>query len=63
MAPRPTLMPPPLLSVEEAAEITQTCTKWIRTQIAAGGLRAHRFGRMVRIAPEDLAVFIRSHRD
>jgi excisionase family DNA binding protein len=56
-------MPPPLLSVEEAAEITQTCTKWIRTQIAAGRLRAHRFGRMVRIAPEDLAAFIRSHRD
>lgn len=60
---RATAADAPLMTVEDAARITCTCDKWIRLQIAAGRLRAHRFGRMVRIAKDDLAAFIRGHRD
>ncbi|PWC58305.1 hypothetical protein TSH58_30540 [Azospirillum sp. TSH58] len=51
-----------MLTVEQVADITQTCSRWIREQIKAGHLHAHRFGRLVRIAPEDLEVFIKMHR-
>ena len=60
---RPSPAPAPLHTVEEAAAITRTCTKWIYAQIRAGNLRVHRFGRIVRIDPEDLKAFIRGHRD
>ena len=51
-----------LITVAEAAEITGVCTKWIRTQISQGNLKSHRFGRLVRISPEDLEAFIKSPR-
>jgi excisionase family DNA binding protein len=53
---------PHLLTIEQAAEITQTCGRWIRDQVRAENLRAHRFGRMLRIAPDDLEAFIKRHR-
>lgn len=52
-----------LLTIEQAAEITQTCSRWIREQVKAENLRAHRFGRMIRIAQDDLAAFIKYHRN
>ena len=51
-----------LLTVEHAAELTQASSKWIRLQIKAGKLRAHRLGRAIRIAPEDFEQFLRSIR-
>jgi excisionase family DNA binding protein len=53
----------PLLTVEDAARLTQTSTKWIRNQIRLGKLRIIRFGRAIRITREDLEAFIKSHRD
>ena len=52
----------PLLTVEDAARLTQTSTKWIHAQIRQGRLRAIRFGRAIRITREDLEAFIKSHR-
>jgi excisionase family DNA binding protein len=51
-----------LLTVADAAEITGVCTRWIRTQISQGNLKSHRFGRLVRITPEDLEAFIKGRR-
>jgi excisionase family DNA binding protein len=62
MAKRHPTLEHPLLTVADAAEITGVCTKWIRTQISQGNLKSHRFGRLVRISPEDLEAFIKSRR-
>jgi excisionase family DNA binding protein len=51
-----------LLTVAEAADIVGACPKWVRSQIAQGNLKAHRFGRLVRISPEDLEAFIKGRR-
>ena len=43
-----------LLTVREVAELEATSTKTIRRRIAAGELRAIRYGRSLRIRPQDL---------
>jgi excisionase family DNA binding protein len=53
----------PLLTVEDAARLTQTSTRWIQTQIRQRRLRAIRFGRAIRITREDLEAFVKSHRN
>jgi excisionase family DNA binding protein len=53
----------PLLTVEDAARLTQTSTKWIYAQIRQGRLRATRLGRAIRIAREDWEAFLKSLRD
>ena len=53
----------PLLTVQDAARLTQTSTKWIYAQIRQGRLRAIRFGRAIRILRKDLEEFVRSLRD
>jgi excisionase family DNA binding protein len=53
----------PLLTVKDAARLTQTSTKWIYAQIRQGRLRAIRFDRAIRILPKDLKEFVRSLRD
>jgi excisionase family DNA binding protein len=53
----------PLLTVEDAARLTQTSTKWIYAQIRLGRLRVIRFGRKIRITRADLEEFIKSYRD
>jgi excisionase family DNA binding protein len=51
-----------LLTVAEAADITGTCGKWVRSQIDKGNLKSHRFGHLLRISAEDLEAFIKSRR-
>jgi excisionase family DNA binding protein len=51
-----------LLTVADAADIIGACPKWVRSQISQENLKSHRFGRLVRISPEDLEAFIKSRR-
>jgi excisionase family DNA binding protein len=52
----------PLLTVEDAARLTQTSTKWIYAQIRLGRLAVIRCGRMIRVSRKNLEEFIRSLR-
>ena len=49
-------------TVKEVAEICRVNTKTVRRWIDRGELVAHRFGRQLRIAPADLAVFVKLRR-
>jgi excisionase family DNA binding protein len=53
---------PQLLTIPQLAERLGVCTRTIRRQIAAGELRAHRFGRQVRVSEEDAIAFIAARR-
>ena len=46
-----------LLTVEKVAELEATSTKTIRRRIAAGELRAMKYGRSFRIRPQDLRAY------
>ena len=46
-----------LLTVEEVAELESVSPKTIRRRIAAGDLRAIRYGRALRIRPQDLRAY------
>ena len=52
-----------LLSYQEAAEILGVSDRTIWTLVRRKQLAAVRFGRMVRIDPEDLKTFIRKGKD
>jgi excisionase family DNA binding protein len=54
---------PRLLSVDAVAEQLGMCAKTIRRLIDRGELRAHRFGRAIRVSEDDLAVFIKMGRE
>jgi excisionase family DNA binding protein len=47
-----------LLTVDEAAKLTKVSTATIYRMVQSGELRGVRFGRLVRIAQEDLAILI-----
>lgn len=48
-------------SIEEVADLLRVSPRTVRRWIKAGQLRAHRFGRTMRIACEDLQDFIARH--
>lgn len=43
-----------LLTVREVAHLENECERTIRRRIASGDLRAIRYGRQLRIRPQDL---------
>jgi excisionase family DNA binding protein len=52
----------PLLTIPEVAEHLKVDARTISRRIKDGKIRAYRFGRLVRVSPEDLASFISTHR-
>jgi excisionase family DNA binding protein len=52
----------PLLTIPDVAKHLKVDSRTIRRRIEDGELRAYRFGRLVRVSPEDLASFINTHR-
>ena len=61
--PRPNSRVPRAFSMDELADRWDVSTKTISRWIAAGKLRAHRIGRVVRISEEDALAFWATHRD
>lgn len=53
---------PRLLTVDDTAERLNVCTKTVRRWIARNELPVHRLGRGVRVAEDDLTVFLSKHR-
>ena len=51
-------LPCKLLTVEQTAERLAVCSKTVRRLISAEQLRAVRIGRAVRIAEDDLRVYL-----
>ena len=49
-------------TIPEVAERLNVCERTVRRWIESGALRAHRFGRLVRISQTDLAAFLAAHR-
>ena len=49
----------PLLTIKQAAALLQVSEKTMRRRIAEGGLVAHRVGAQWRIAPRDVADYLR----
>jgi excisionase family DNA binding protein len=49
---------PRLLPLDEVAHTLHVSIKTVRRWIQQGALHAHQFGRQLRVAEEDLAVFI-----
>jgi excisionase family DNA binding protein len=49
---------PKLYVVDEVAEILRTSTRTVRRRIAKGKIKACRFGRLVRVHPDDLAAYV-----
>jgi excisionase family DNA binding protein len=52
----------PLLTIKQAAALLQVSEKTIRRRIEEGGLVAHRIGARLRIAPRDVADYLRDRR-
>ena len=52
----------PLLTPEEAAEILKTSVKTVYRRIKSKSLPAIQDGRVIRIHPADLRVYIAAHR-
>ena len=52
----------PLLTISQAAALLQVSEKTLRRRIAEGGLVAHRVGAQWRIAPRDVAEYLRESR-
>ena len=48
-------------SVKQVAELLQRSQKSVRRDIAAGKLKAHRFGKSIRIGDGDLADYVDAH--
>ena len=51
----------PLLTIPEVAKHLKVDPKTVTRRIKDGELRAHRFGRLMRVSQEDLASFINTH--
>ena len=52
----------PLLTVKQAAALLQVSEKTIRRRMAEGELVAHRIGAQWRLAPRDVADYLRDRR-
>lgn len=50
------------LSVDDVAQELGVSPKHVRRAIARGELRVHRFGRAIRVAPDDLERYVGQHR-
>jgi excisionase family DNA binding protein len=50
-------------TVSEVAELLRVSTRTVRRRINAGHLVAHRVGRLIRIAENDLRAFLASYRE
>jgi excisionase family DNA binding protein len=50
--------PPRFYSIDEVADLLRVSLRTVRRWIKGGKLRAHRFGRTLRIAHDDLQKFI-----
>lgn len=55
-------LPDRLFSISQAADQLGISEKGVRRAIGRGDLAAHRIGRLLRIADEDLAAFVAMHR-
>lgn len=53
---------PRLVSIKEVATQLNVSTKTVRRLIASGELHVHRLGRQIRIAEDDLTVFLAKRR-
>lgn len=58
----PAISLPKLLTIKQVAEFSQFSTRQIRRWIKNGSLQASLFGRSWRIAENDLALFLTSHK-
>jgi excisionase family DNA binding protein len=54
----PNMQLPKLLTIKQVATFTQFSTRQIRRWIKSGALKAIQFGRSLRIAENDLALFL-----
>ena len=52
------MSPPSFFTLDEVADRLQVSTRTLRRWIAAGELKAHRLGGVVRISGEDLRAFL-----
>ena len=59
----PRRAPPALLTVGQVADHLGASTRHVRRLIARGELPVHRFGRLVRISPDDLVRLIAASRE
>ena len=59
---KPQARPSQLYSIKQIAQHCDVSTKTIRRWIDAGDLRAHRLGRQMRIAQDDIAAFLAARR-
>jgi excisionase family DNA binding protein len=55
--------PVPFLTIGEIAESLHVSTKSVRRWIKSRSLKAHRFGRSVRVSQPDYAAFLALRRD
>lgn len=53
---------PKLRTIDETAEVLNVSPRTVCRLIDAGALPVHRFGRLVRISDDDLAVFLACNR-
>jgi excisionase family DNA binding protein len=54
---------PQLRTIDETAEVLNTSPRTVRRLIDSGALRVHRFGRLVRVSDDDIAVLLAASRD
>ena len=59
---RQQMLPEKLLTETEASEVLNCSVRTIRRRIKAGELAVIRDGRLIRIQPEDLRIYIRTRR-
>jgi len=50
-----------LLTLDEAADLFQVSLRGIKRRVDEGSIRAFKIGRLVRIAPKDLAAYLEDH--
>ena len=51
-----------LRTIDETAEVLNVSPRTVRRLVAADALRVHRFGRLVRVSDDDIAVFLAASR-
>jgi excisionase family DNA binding protein len=60
--PKPNAQVPQFMTVPEYAEHLGVCPRTVRRWIAAGKLRAHYFGRQIRVSVEDALALVAASR-
>ena len=54
---------PEFLTIDDVAQALDVSTRTVHRWIRSRQLVAHRFGRVVRIAPADFEAFLNKHKD